>query len=171
MIQAVWQAITVSTHSRLKAAGSSRSNHPPFTVGFNTQPPEGGWGAADWLVEYVPVSTHSRLKAAGDCKLFISLVLVVSTHSRLKAAGPNSNQSDYPRYRFNTQPPEGGWLIISAMIPSRRRFNTQPPEGGWSSCTAFILAVARFNTQPPEGGWLVICVTATTIRLFQHTAA
>ena len=57
----------VSTHSRLKAAGTS----PTFAVSakdcFNTQPPEGGWEETDRRneVEYT-VSTHSRLKAAGQ---------------------------------------------------------------------------------------------------------
>ena len=32
-------------------------------------------------------------------------------------------------------------------------FNTQPPEGGWRLLTAPPLAGACFNTQPPEGGW------------------
>ena len=80
--------ITVSTHSRLKAAGClfvyavihihSFNTQPPeggWPTGskpywrfpcFNTQPPEGGWGeciGSDW--EEDDVSTHSRLKAAG----------------------------------------------------------------------------------------------------------
>ena len=33
----------VSTHSRLKAAGASGINDALNPVGFNTQPPEGGW--------------------------------------------------------------------------------------------------------------------------------
>ena len=55
----------VSTHSRLKAAGST-----------------------DFIVFVIHiVSTHSRLKAAGPIKNHILPLLVVSTHSRLKAAG------------------------------------------------------------------------------------
>ena len=34
----------VSTHSRLKAAAAQRVEQKN-AVGFNTQPPEGGWGA------------------------------------------------------------------------------------------------------------------------------
>ena len=33
----------VSTHSRLKAAGSPPLGGFLLSVGFNTQPPEGGW--------------------------------------------------------------------------------------------------------------------------------
>ena len=34
---------TVSTHSRLKAAGYWMIQAVPEICGFNTQPPEGGW--------------------------------------------------------------------------------------------------------------------------------
>ncbi len=38
----------VSTHSRLKAAGSLKSAAKSKARGFNTQPPEGGWlGSGD----------------------------------------------------------------------------------------------------------------------------
>ena len=43
---------------------------------------------------------------------------------------------------FNTQPPEGGWLIGGFLALDKRGvkrraafyggFNTQPPEGGWA---------------------------------------
>ena len=38
--------VHVSTHSRPKAAGSKRLPLIECLLGFNTQPPEGGWGAA-----------------------------------------------------------------------------------------------------------------------------
>ena len=55
----------VSTHSRLKAAGSRR------VLKFRAS----------------AVSTHSRLKAAGPVDDTLFATLKVSTHSRLKAAG------------------------------------------------------------------------------------
>ena len=55
----------VSTHSRLKAAGTDNQTD---IVGF-------------------AVSTHSRLKAAGVKLTFPDCDPMVSTHSRLKAAG------------------------------------------------------------------------------------
>ena len=36
----------VSTHSRLKAAGQSGERDTSRQTGFNTQPPEGGWRAS-----------------------------------------------------------------------------------------------------------------------------
>ena len=41
----------VSTHSRLKAAGSTSKPSKIYLPSFNTQPPEGGWGLlAYWLM-------------------------------------------------------------------------------------------------------------------------
>ena len=74
----------------------------------------------------------------------------VSTHSRLKAAGSNRAGAIHHPPRFNTQPPEGGWV---------RR-----PERG---CTPY----GGFNTQPPEGGWNQIDKNTLGRIRFQHTAA
>ena len=56
-------------------------------VGFNTQPPEGGWAAYDPQYEWGYVSTHSRPKAAGFDWVKNISESKVSTHSRPKAAG------------------------------------------------------------------------------------
>ena len=104
--------ITVSTHSRLKAAGA------PMALA----------GQA-WAV-----STHSRLKAAGVCAQFQEKAKrIVSTHSRLKAAGDFLHKLEGLDKRFNTQPPEGGWLLLIIFITCCLGFNTQPPEGGWKA--------------------------------------
>ena len=56
----------VSTHSRLKAAGPLCPLSRKRFFSFNTQPPEGGWLCIYPLVyPTLQVSTHSRLKAAG----------------------------------------------------------------------------------------------------------
>ena len=78
----------VSTHSRLKAAGWTRYTPIIDFKGFNTQPPEGGWGCTLCVdCQEDLVSTHSRLKAAGVYYRAVFNSLFVSTHSRLKAAG------------------------------------------------------------------------------------
>ena len=64
-IQIIW-IFRVSTHSRLKAAGPANSDTGTADGGFNTQPPEGGWGSMEQVLSLIRlVSTHSRLKAAG----------------------------------------------------------------------------------------------------------
>ena len=60
--------------------------------------------------------------------------------------------------RFNTQPPEGGWINHSHCLIRYHSFNTQPPEGGWRLASIVRTAVYSFNTQPPEGGWAVVIV-------------
>ena len=78
----------------------------------------------------------------------------VSTHSRPKAAGYGRLVQFQTTYRFNTQPPEGGWLRVWRQSGGNSRFNTQPPEGGWVCTNPPKYTPSRFNTQPPEGGWL-----------------
>ena len=100
---------------------------------------------------------------------------LVSTHSRLKAAGRNKQTEVRRHYSFNTQPPEGGWLLTHYAFHLLICFNTQPPEGGWADeirriCHYLVSTHSRlkaagfcpclpalrqrcFNTQPPEGGW------------------
>ena len=102
--------IKVSTHSRLKAAGLYGEQHPISTIGFNTQPPEGGWPDRISAPLQKLVSTHSRLKAAGKALRQLWQILRVSTHSRLKAAGISERVFRGMFACFNTQPPEGGWF-------------------------------------------------------------
>ncbi|WP_455019891.1 hypothetical protein [Kingella denitrificans] len=60
------------------------------------------------------VSTHSRLKAAAQTRRVLRYKLKVSTHSRLKAADFAALKLA-PMRSFNTQPPEGGWLLPQNM--------------------------------------------------------
>ena len=100
----------------------------------------------------------------------------VSTHSRPKAAGFLILPMFPASFRFNSQPPEGGWRgrkprrrnadrfqltaarrrlggarLVAAT--SFRSFNSQPPEGGWDDRRQDQATEYRFNSQPPEGGW------------------
>ena len=79
--------IEVSTHSRLKAAGTQSGRRRGSGCRFNTQPPKGGWIFENGTKVVGGVSTHSRLKAAGH--------IIVAKHHR--------------QVCFNTQPPKGGW--------------------------------------------------------------
>ena len=57
-------------------------------------------------------------------------------------------------YRFNTQPPEGGWAIMSipsaliVTVSTHSRLKAAGRTVSWQSICATC-----FNTQPPEGGW------------------
>ena len=86
--------VSVSTHSRLKAAGVELVE--PLGVEI--------------------VSTHSRLKAAGVQIKRMGDLQRVSTHSRLKAAGRAVDYINHDFYCFNTQPPEGGWITKRNLV-------------------------------------------------------
>ena len=57
----------VSTHSRPKAAATSKVFFVLGGLGFNTQPPEGGCPRSKSSTFPLSVSTHSRPKAAAPC--------------------------------------------------------------------------------------------------------
>ena len=101
----------VSTHSRPKAAGTPRTARRSCAMGFNTQPPEGGWFKTDdgkyIHAEFQHTAARRRLgrDLAYPCKQD-----EVSTHSRPKAAGQALQAQVQTTHCFNTQPPEGGWV-------------------------------------------------------------
>ena len=141
-------------------------------VGFNTQPPEGGWFATRQCLN------HREY---------------VSTHSRPKAAGRRRRRPSSPCRCFNTQPPEGGWrrcdnavgFKCSVSTHSRPKAAGILKKAGYAPCgfqhTAArrrlaeirmsISVCAGFNTQPPEGGWLHGFAKTQFYCWFQHTAA
>ena len=73
----------------------------PFSICFNTQPPEGGWLSC--------LKTTYKRHA-------------VSTHSRPKAAGTYCQYWSDIKYSFNTQPPEGGWVARSLLYQRAMSF-------------------------------------------------
>ena len=76
------------------------------------------------------VSTHSHPKVAALIKIVEVISEGVSTHSHPKVAADSSETTSPFLLRFNTQPPEGGWLFTWLSYKMGSSFNTQPPEGG-----------------------------------------
>ena len=90
---------------------------------------------------------------------------------------------------FNTQPPEGGWLIslvrrvfafefqhtaarrrlaangIARSRPSTVSTHSRPKAAG-SHASLFPETISCFNTQPPEGGWYKFQVFKLWIKSF-----
>ena len=99
----------------------------------------------------------------------------VSTHSRPKAAGRLVQNEVRRWYRFNTQPPEGGWGWCRRYgqhpfgfqhTAARRRlatitlttslywmFQHTAARRRLAVKTNRAIRHCSFNTQPPEGGW------------------
>ena len=188
----------VSTHSRPKAAGASVETfrqlfakfqhtaarrrlvylgmHTHATVGFNTQPPEGGW-----LPILFPAPRRFRFNTQPpeggwlkDGLIEMYDVEFQHTAARRRLEPRNHRKSDLNS--FNTQPPEGGWRLLFQQqtaptqfqhTAARRRLG--PPYAEYPCHVQFQHTAARrrlgatsslrrskplrFNTQPPEGGW------------------
>ena len=145
---------SVSTHSRLKAAGRPP---PPFEMAdrrFNTQPPEGGW-IRGYTLKAGREGFNTQPPEGGwlhqlHRRHFVALV---STHSRLKAAGLNLIEQIPTSLSFNTQPPEGGWFLLGldddgGGVSTHSRLKAAGLGAGQGQTI-----LCRFNTQPPEGGW------------------
>ena len=68
---------------------------------------------------------------------------------------------------FNTQPPEGGWLLYGrGRAESQVSTHSRPKAAGTTVDRKDVQQIC-FNTQPPEGGWAVgaiprVCVTVST---------
>ena len=62
--------------------------------------------------------------------------------------------------RFNSQPPEGGWLaiIIPTVYALGVSTHSRPKAAGRQGVFIKIFK-KRFNSQPPEGGWASITMT------------
>ena len=56
--------------------------------------------------------------------------------------------------RFNTQPPEGGWLGADGQIRSLDMFQHTAARRRLVEQSSYAVVRAGFNTQPPEGGWV-----------------
>ena len=127
-------------------------------------------------------------------EILLQLIKLVSTHSRPKAAGFQPVHKQAVSFGFNTQPPEGGWIIHLRYLwlnkkfqhtAARRRlgrpFNfggllltvsthSRPKAAGRHEKVIFE-TLQRFNTQPPEGGWAARSLLYQSAMSFQHTAA
>ena len=80
-------SVAVSTHSRLKAAGCKKRYAVQPLQSFNTQPPKGGW-ISKFFSGFAHESFNTQPPKGGWSKIYpCILVDDVSTHSRLKAAG------------------------------------------------------------------------------------
>ena len=185
----------VSTHSRPKAAGSFCQIRKDQIICFNTQPPEGGWMAGYYAQEDKAQFQHTAAR-----RRLVHLIpnlcrpQNVSTHSRPKAAGMVETRRCLSMVCFNTQPPEGGWILLMRdfLFPRRVSTHSRPKAAGHglhpriAYNNKFQHTAARrrlglrikagtrilgFNTQPPEGGWFDVMDTVLGRQMFQHTAA
>ena len=140
--------------------------------GFNTQPPEGGWSVFRVQLRLTTGFQHTAAR-----RRLANTIMQdnpedgVSTHSRPKAAGPTFAVSAKDRTGFNTQPPEGGWLLVGERVSFVSCFNTQPPEGGWESPQLLNIITNLFQHTAARRRLGFVLVTEILDYKFQHTAA
>ena len=91
------------------------------------------------------VSTHSRLKAAGSTDFIIFVIHIVSTHSRLKAAGQPAEHIPKAAERFNTQPPEGGWVCAGGVGAAKLVVSTHSRLKAAGSAFVILNEYKRFQ--------------------------
>ena len=121
---------------------------------FNTQPPEGGWAYLLFnraLMGFQHTAARRRL----DRYLFSTCTHIEFQHTaarRRLAARVQQRRRLY--YCFNTQPPEGGW-ILSLCPTSQPTVSTHSrPKAAGFYTPSILQVIPCFNTQPPEGGWV-----------------
>ena len=164
-----------------------------YRLGFNTQPPEGGWttcrqtnGAKSCFNTQPPEGGWSKQNRHHPKE-------IVSTHSRPKAAGSWLKRFFKRKNCFNTQPPEGGWEWIKEArkhiglfqhTAARRRLGIEAVSVAWDGL--FQHTAARRRLAANEKSVEFACKVSTHSRpkaagalsdglhgllLFQHTAA
>ena len=140
---------------------------------FNTQPPEGGWAIIGTAPSgAVNVSTHSRPKAAGLWAfVLVDKCLFQHTAARRRLGQITCRFNAIIR-RFNTQPPEGGWInalrvsfnkSLFQHTAARRRL--RPP----ADVPKNRMAVSTHSR--PKAAASRATTQADGYALFQHTAA
>ena len=131
-----------------------RTGRSTTTRSFNTQPPEGGWNdkTAQNPIKNGFQHTAARRRLAAIPEIARRPLPFQHTAARRRLV-----VFKVPRFRrtgvSTHSRPKAAGLASLPFAASCRCFNTQPPEGGWGYAILFLQRMTCFNTQPPEGGW------------------
>ncbi len=144
----------VSTHSRPKAAGlnDTYAAKGGKYVSTHSRPKAAGLMAfcSSWIYWFQHTAARRRLaikQAHGHAsKLF------QHTAARRRLANVWAPTGKKTTFQHTAARRRLGANLCRVWI-RWTRFNTQPPEGGWVRFANRLAAIGRFNTQPPEGGW------------------
>ena len=98
---------------------------------FNTQPPEGGWRLQEHTDLNDLVSTHSRPKAAGLGNGSVLYFLGTFQHTAARRRLGQAFSAMLTRTQFQHTAARRRLASGHTKPSSNSRFNTQPPEGGW----------------------------------------
>ena len=139
---------------------------------FNTQPPEGGWFRHSIAFDSPCMFQHTaaRRRLASTFSVLMTLIKFQHTAARRRLVMMIYQKAVYVRVSTHSRPKAAGQGFFGYAVQIFC-FNTQPPEGGWLLTSPNCFPFSCFNTQPPEGGWLGAGQTPLSGRKFQHTAA
>ncbi len=143
----------VSTHSRPKAAGPVASSFISTRMFQHT-------AARRRLVPHLCKDiaigqfqhTAARRRLATNPKLMCTSPMRFQHTAARRRLGSCTVTSTVP-IRFNTQPPEGGWLRDEFVAVVNGKFQHTAARRRLGDKTELVLYQRCFNTQPPEGGW------------------
>ena len=184
----------VSTHSRPKAAGHTiprrrlqmrcfNTQPPeggwkaknwllPQLCGFNTQPPEGGWGKSQEQLQIMDLFQHTaaRRRLVGRTRMRMPMPLFQHTAARRRLV-KNQLIIDCLQVSTHSRPKAAGRIDISERALDLGVSTHSRPKAAGRSAFQKSAFLPCFNTQPPEGGWGMIYLPLFGLQLFQHTAA
>ena len=143
----------VSTHSRPKAAGPRAAGQNRRRISFNTQPPEGGWwqGCSGCRLSYEFQHTAARRRLVPRKNLSLTIKMFQHTAARRRL-----DQQYSPAYliqRFNTQPPEGGWLQRRvAALDGGVSTHSRPKAAGLGLGVVLHIGQVSTHSRPKAAG-------------------
>ena len=145
----------VSTHSRPKAAGNLPSSRALAAICFNTQPPEGGWLRISSISFCVSMFQHTAARRRLGNKCVKKLLgNNVSTHSRPKAAGKRVCLHTRQSKMFQHTAARRRLGNMNRELEAKNFVSTHSrPKAAGYRCYTITRFKNGFNTQPPEGGW------------------
>ena len=147
----VYTTVSTSSHPKVAAAIITVKNKRPLVSTYSHPKVAAFQNLLPLLIPHQFQHTATR-RWLPTVNTFGFRTVMVSTHSRPKAAAKRVWHLARLVAGFNTQPPEGGCLLIWLPFFSFQRFNTQPPEGSCLRNVKYAIVNMCFNTQPPEGG-------------------
>ena len=106
----------VSTRSRPKAAGFLLFGIQQISYCFNTQPPEGGWLNNQQTNHAELMFQHAAARRRLGRHNIRGRAFQAFQHAAARRRLVCSAMSSINRIGFNTQPPEGGWLVRGVRL-------------------------------------------------------
>ena len=100
-------------------------------MGFNTQPPEGGWHGVGAILDAMLVSTHSRPKAAGSSiRARTSSCRFQHTAARRRLARQNGMKVSAQRVSTHSRPKAAGNAFFFSVLLNQVSTHSRPKAAG-----------------------------------------